>query len=298
MGITSEPRSSEPRSSEPRSSEPHSEVATPSDQHVSKITVAAAASSSNGHLGDPNHIYTVAARSLHDCAQLLKFLKSAIAQEEKEEKEKNSSHATLGNGNSSTTNGHTNGNHCSIQHDGHHHISSNDSGSPRIITPCKRSEIYTKPSALACQGTVGKHVRHLHDHYRILLSNYPLSKGFSPDHEWLVDYDLRSREVPMETDIDLAIKELEYIQFLLENHQSQPQHILPSSLSQTVTLQATIDPSYPTVSYHSTFGRELWFCSLHAVHHFAMIKVICSEFGLPVSEGFGVAPSTLKHRKQ
>lgn len=44
---------------------------------------------------------------------------------------------------------------------------------PQAITPCPRSEMYTKPSVLACQGTIGKHVRHLHDHYRLLLATFP-----------------------------------------------------------------------------------------------------------------------------
>lgn len=42
-----------------------------------------------------------------------------------------------------------------------------------VLPTCKKSEIYTKPSALACKGTIGKHVRHLHDHYRLLFSTYP-----------------------------------------------------------------------------------------------------------------------------
>ncbi|KAF9956306.1 hypothetical protein BGZ72_002845 [Mortierella alpina] len=176
---------------------------------------------------------------------------------------------------------------------------------PQAITPCRRAEMYTKPSVLACQGTIGKHVRHLHDHYRLLLSTYPPNQGSSGNDEWILDYDRRSREVPMETDIDHAIQELERLQFILEKYQtpsdpstpSQPQDsTLPRNLLQPITLQATVDPSHPPVSFQTTFGRELWFCSLHAVHHFAMIKVICGEFGMPLTEGFGLAPSTVKSR--
>jgi len=189
---------------------------------------------------------------------------------------------------------------------------------PQAITPCPRSEMYTKPSVLACQGTIGKHVRHLHDHYRLLLATFPPAQGLSQEHQWSVDYDKRSREVPMESDIDYAIEELEGIQFRLEKHvattnldsshrqqsdtatttttTSDQDPSMPNDLLQPVTLLATIDPTKGPVSFQSTFGRELWFCSLHAVHHFAMIKVICAEFGMPLTEGFGVAPSTLKSR--
>lgn len=99
----------------------------------------------------------------------------------------------------------------------------------------------------------------------------------------------------MESDIDYAIEELESLQFRLERHvagknldSSQKQHngtaattattseqdiTMPNDLLQPVTLLATIDPTKGPVSFQSTFGRELWFCSLHAVriHHLAAL---------------------------
>ncbi|KAK3822850.1 MAG: hypothetical protein J3Q66DRAFT_330270 [Benniella sp.] len=276
-------------------------------------------------LEDSRHIFTVAARSLKDCVDLLQTLKAAIASEkEEEEKERHRQHAKdeqIADGDNSyahsngtlqplqqpLSNGHTNG-HRIVDSDRHPNHTSTDTAAalmfPHAITPCKRSEMYTKPSVSACQGTIGKHVRHLHDHYRLLLSTFPPRKGLSSEDTWTVDYDQRSREVPMENDIDYAIKELEHLQFMLEqtrdrnmNTNSSESLPMPSDLSQPVTLQATIDPSHPPVSFHTTFGRELWFCSLHAVHHFAMIKVICGEFGMPLTEGFGLAPSTVKSRQ-
>lgn len=111
----------------------------------------------------------------------------------------------------------------------------------------------------------------------------------------------------METDMDYAISELKQLQFMLEktrdtqndkhSESEDSSSSMPSNLLQPVVLHATIDPAHPTVSFLTTFGRELWFCSLHAVHHFAMIKVICGEFGMPLTEGFGLAPSTVKSRQ-
>ncbi|KAF9362607.1 hypothetical protein BGX34_005818 [Mortierella sp. NVP85] len=312
-------------------------------------------------LEDSRHIFTVAARSLKDCVDLLQTLKAAIASEkEEEEKERHRQNAkdeqTVDGSNSHAhpngslqpplqqplSNGHTNDhrimdidqhqNHttpahpmCDINHSSrstpqnqvqekdvedpsdlrsgsdmasplpssqatHATQTSTDTAAalmhPHAMRSCKRSEMYTKPSVSACQGTIGKHVRHLHDHYRLLLSTFP------------------PRKVPMENDIDYAIKELEHLQFMLEqtrdrnmNTNSTESLPMPSDLLQPVTLQATIDPSHPPVSFQTTFGRELWFCSLHAVHHFAMIKVICGEFGMPLTEGFGLAPSTVKSRQ-
>ncbi|KAF9580883.1 hypothetical protein BGW38_002292 [Lunasporangiospora selenospora] len=142
-----------------------------------------------------------------------------------------------------------------------------------------------------------------------------VNKGSDTRNEWCVDYDQRSREVPMETNMDFAITELKRLQEVLETiqrmHQEQSQphasdqgmsiskplaSALPVDLHHPLTLQATIDPKCDPVPFQTTFGRELWFCSLHAVHHFAMIKVICSEHGVALKEGFGLAPSTVKSR--
>ncbi|KAF9966339.1 hypothetical protein BGZ70_002618 [Mortierella alpina] len=302
-------------------------------------TAAAAAARTADPANDSHHIFTVAARSLRDCVELLLSLKAAMSAEEREEQQQQRQQQQ----HHETTEGHTNGSTPGLSN-GHsqtsptnpagksmrdiHHMSrsasqeaevGSDASSqqpqptadraplalPQAITPCRRSEMYTKPSVLACQGTIGKHVRHLHDHYRLLLSTYPPNKDSSVNDEWILDYDRRSREVPMETDIDHAIQELERLQFILEKYQtpsdpsvpSQTKDVsVPSDLLQPVTLQATIDPRHPPVSFQTTFGRELWFCSLHAVHHFAMIKVICGEFGMPLTEDFGLAPSTVKSR--
>ncbi|GJJ70248.1 hypothetical protein EMPS_02597 [Entomortierella parvispora] len=325
------------------------------------------------------HIFTVAARSLQDCVELLQTLKEAIVAEQDEE-EHGAKKDHDGNVGEARGNGHGNRNDNKTSSNGHghtnglthvaasgsllsrpgsscsrtsmqeiHHMSrtgSQDSENGEqplppqqqqqhttkttvvpeeykgmvenkaaaqaaaaagliVLPTCKKSEIYTKPSVLACKGTIGKHVRHLHDHYRLLFETYPPAQGKSADSEWSVDYDKRSREVPMETDMDFAMQELERLQFLLERYRDpsddsvrKESNGVPSDLLHPLTLQATIDPVLPPVNFQTTFGRELWFCSLHAVHHFAMIKVICAEFGVSLKDGFGFAPSTIQSQKQ
>ena len=48
----------------------------------------------------------------------------------------------------------------------------------------------------------------------------------------------------------------------------------------------------------STVRRELQFLLSHSIHHYALIATICHANGFPVPEGFGVAPSTLRYRRQ
>jgi len=69
-----------------------------------------------------------------------------------------------------------------------------------------------------------------------------------------------------------------------------------------VSLSATVDgEDGKEVQVESTWGRELWFCSLHAVHHFSLIRTILTyELGVSeevIAKGFGIAPSTLSQRK-
>lgn len=37
------------------------------------------------------------------------------------------------------------------------------------------------------------------------------------------------------------------------------------------------------------------FCVVHAIHHYALIRVMCGMIEVVVPDGFGVAPSTIKH---
>jgi len=62
-------------------------------------------------------------------------------------------------------------------------------------------------------------------------------------------------------------------------------------VDENLTLNA-VTP-HPQV-FETTFGRELWFCELHAIHHWSMIRVIAGELNVKMTdESFGFAPSTL-----
>jgi hypothetical protein len=52
------------------------------------------------------------------------------------------------------------------------------------------------------------------------------------------------------------------------------------------------------LSIGSTVGRELMYAVAHAIHHYALIAVMCGMLEVPVPAGFGVAPSTLKYHAE
>ncbi|KDQ20549.1 hypothetical protein BOTBODRAFT_100738 [Botryobasidium botryosum FD-172 SS1] len=143
----------------------------------------------------------------------------------------------------------------------------------------------TFQSELIPSSTIGKHLRHAREHYKLLMDCVSMSPR--PKHLELC-YDKRSRDVPMETSLEAARHAFEETKKWLEHD------ALRVDLEEPITLNA-VTP-YPQV-LQTTYGRELWFVSLHAIHHWSMVRVIAAEMGLEVEETFGVAPSTMAYRE-
>ncbi|KAF9509035.1 hypothetical protein BS47DRAFT_185316 [Hydnum rufescens UP504] len=142
------------------------------------------------------------------------------------------------------------------------------------------------PSQSLPGGTIGKHIRHAVEHYNLLLKAVSEGPAGGPH---VLSYDVRSRNTPMETSSRLARDELENVIKQLQSTLST----VP--LEDSITLHA-VTP-FPAVM-QTTFGREAWFCALHAIHHWSMIRAIAMEQGITCDSSFGVAPSTLAFRGQ
>lgn len=142
-------------------------------------------------------------------------------------------------------------------------------------------------------STIGKHLRHARDHY-VLLAQSVLDKtsgesSSSAQAPASLSYDARIRDTPMETSIPAAIQAFRDAIKMLEDISKYVPEDLP------VVLTADTGPYQQVLN--STFGRELWFGSLHAIHHWSMIRVITGELGCTLSPNFGVAPSTINYHK-
>jgi len=129
-------------------------------------------------------------------------------------------------------------------------------------------------------STLGQHLRHCLDHYRSFLDGLALAK---------VDYDHRTRAEILECSTEAALAEVLRVKTELEALQEG---------EQPVGLLVKMDCGGADQEWQpSTIGRELQFLVSHTVHHFAMIGGMCKCLGLGLEEGFGVAPSTLRHRE-
>jgi len=139
---------------------------------------------------------------------------------------------------------------------------------------------YADPVGDLFDATMGQHLRHCLDHYASFLSGVPGEE---------VNYDHRDRSPQLECSTECALAEVERLEKGLHTHGE-------------ADLQARVSVKMDCGGeggdwHHSTLGRELQFLVSHTVHHFAMINGMCRQRGLSMEDGFGIAPSTLRHRE-
>jgi hypothetical protein len=142
-------------------------------------------------------------------------------------------------------------------------------------------EAYTQVHPTMFGATIGQHYRHVVDHFLCLA-------GAMLNGE--VSYDERARSLPLETDVDHART---VTQMLLRFFQTTAS----AELRQPCKVISALDYSeLRSVTVDSNFERELAYCVSHAVHHFAIVRLMCAEVSVNVPDEFGIAPSTLRHR--
>jgi hypothetical protein len=131
-------------------------------------------------------------------------------------------------------------------------------------------------------ASIGAHYRHVLDHLLCLQVGIPQGR---------VEYDRRNRDPRLEADRDLAS---DVTRSLQRSFQGLSLEIAerPIAVSYSVGYGAR-QAEWLT----STVGRELAFCTGHAIHHYAIIRILCSHFEVAIPDHFGVAPSTLQHRQ-
>ena len=142
-------------------------------------------------------------------------------------------------------------------------------------------DAYTGKVPVAFNASIGGHYRHCLDHFRSLLDS---ATGGD------LNYDHRERGTLIESDRFAALNATRELREGFE--QLDPVFLLRE-------LEVTCKTSYSTTGSQisqSTVGREAMYSVAHAVHHYALIGIICGLQGVQAPPGFGVAPSTLKHQ--
>jgi hypothetical protein len=131
-------------------------------------------------------------------------------------------------------------------------------------------------------SSIGAHYRHVLDHFLCPLEGLSRSQ---------IDYDRRGRNRDIESSVQAArLATHKLIEELLA---------LPNdALHRDCTVAYSVNyGDCDAQSVPSTVARELMFCVGHAIHHYAIMKLLCSQRAVGLHNKFGLAPSTLKYQQ-
>ena len=141
---------------------------------------------------------------------------------------------------------------------------------------------YTKPLSILNDATVGQHMRHIIEFFICI------KKGID---EGMVSFDERERNPVIENDKYFAKRQIrELIDFLDQ-----------TNIDKALILKANYSGGEENSDLLKTsLFRELAYALDHTVHHLAIVKIALSQekINLGIDENFGVAPSTIRNRKQ
>ena len=141
---------------------------------------------------------------------------------------------------------------------------------------------YTLALSLFHGSTIGQHIRHIVEFYVCLLDGHPSAH---------IDYSSRKRNNELSDCPAAALAALENITDRARRLDEHQWLNVDSEFS---------DDDDERPAYISSMGRELQYAFDHAVHHLAIIRMgLETHFPeIPVDKDLGVAPSTLKYRKE
>lgn len=140
---------------------------------------------------------------------------------------------------------------------------------------------YSRTVDTPFRASIGGHYRHVLEHFESLIKGLRAAE---------INYDGRERNLRLQSEVTYATIVTCDVLRALKRYSAE-------NLSRNCKMINSVGygASQP-VSLDSNIGRELAYCIGHAIHHYAIIRLICHELGVAVPAEFGLAPSTLKHR--
>lgn len=143
-------------------------------------------------------------------------------------------------------------------------------------------DVFTASSPSTLGASIGGHLRHNLDHYACF------QRGMSGGR---IDYDDRERAADVETRPQAAIS-------ALQRAAGEMKALSDDVLDRSLEVRMDTGEGEERPWTRSSVRRELQFLLSHTVHHYALIAMVCRLYGQQVDDDFGVAPSTLKHRRR
>jgi len=131
-------------------------------------------------------------------------------------------------------------------------------------------------------ASLGAHYRHVLDHFLCL------KEGFRTGE---VNYDLRTRDPRLENSAA-------YARLVTQQLMDEFTALSPDTFERECVVTYTVGYDEAEAgSVPSNLAREITFCVGHAIHHYAILKLLCAGAGVKLPYEFGIAPSTLRHRE-
>jgi hypothetical protein len=128
-------------------------------------------------------------------------------------------------------------------------------------------------------ASIGQHYRHVIEHFQSLTRGLQSGK---------INYDARDRNARLQSEVTYgSIATCDILRTL--------KHYSEKTLARECAVINSVGYGSAASMFHSNVGRELAYCAGHAIHHYAIIRLICHQIGVSVPTEFGVAPSTLRH---
>lgn len=151
---------------------------------------------------------------------------------------------------------------------------------------------YKQTHAPYFTASIGKHFRHILDHYFCFFS------GMETGH---INYDQRQRDTAIETQ---RLHTLQKILQLIEDLKNLADRFSSLATEQAgamnpVKVTLSTSPTTPsTCPAESSLARELVFLQGHTTHHYAIISTQLKLMACPVDDNFGIAASTQIYNQQ
>lgn len=139
---------------------------------------------------------------------------------------------------------------------------------------------YSHVAGAPFNASIGQHYRHVLEHFQ------SLTRGLQSGE---INYDARQRNVRLQSEVTYGSVVTCDILRVLKRYTDET-----LARECAVTNSVGYGGAGPA-TFHSNVGRELAYCAGHAIHHYAIIRLICHQIGVSVPAEFGIAPSTLKH---
>jgi hypothetical protein len=141
------------------------------------------------------------------------------------------------------------------------------------------NEHYVHPGKALFNATIGQHTRHIIEMFICLEDGYDIA---------VVNYEKRKRDLRIETDKEFACTLLKEVYD--ELNKPNKDMVLEAGYN---------EDSNDLIAFDTNYFREIAYNLEHTIHHMALIKVGIREVSdMEIPEGFGVATSTIKYRKE